>query len=82
MLRESNFCLKLLGKLMIEQSQLNKNKLTKMLSELNVPETLISETHKISSDCKMARFSPISLEPKDMYNKATSIINALENQLK
>ena len=72
----------LLGKLMIEQSQLNKNKLTKMLSELNVPETLISETHKISSDCKMARFSPISLEPKDMYNKATSIINALENQLK
>ena len=72
----------LLGKLMIEQSQLNEKKITEMLSELNVPEILISETHKISSDCKMARFSPISLEPKEMYDKATSIINALENKLK
>ena len=72
----------LLGKLMIDQSQLNKNKLTEMLSELNVPETLISETLGISNDCKMARFSPVSLEPKEMFNKATSIINALENKLK
>ena len=72
----------LLGKLMIEQSQLKKEIITRELSNHNVSTQLIDQTIKISNDCKMARFSPMILPPNEMFIEAEKVINELENQLK
>lgn len=72
----------LLGKLMIEQSQLKKEIITQELSKHNVSTQLIDQTIKISNDCKMARFSPMILPPNEMFIEAEKVINELENQLK
>ena len=72
----------LLGKLMIDQSQLKKEIISKELKDQNVEESLIEKTIKVSNDCKMARFSPMVLPPSEMYNQAENIINELESQLK
>jgi hypothetical protein len=72
----------LLGKLMIEQSELKQETITNELKKQNISKSLIDETLKIASDCKMARFSPLILAPKEMLLKAEKIINELENQLK
>lgn len=72
----------LLGKLMIEQSQLKQEKITDEFKKQNINESLIEETLKISNDCKMARFSPLVLAPNEMFLKAEKVINELENQLK
>ncbi len=72
----------LLGKLMIEQSQLKQQTITDEFKKQHVNESLIEETLKISNDCKMARFSPLVLAPNEMFLKAEKVINELENQLK
>ena len=72
----------LLGKLMIDQSQLKQQIITEELKKQNVKESLIEETIKVSNDCKMARFSPFVLAPNEMFTKAEKVINELENQLK
>ncbi len=72
----------LLGKLMIDQSQLKREIISKELKSQNVKEFLIEKTLKVSNDCKMARFSPLILPPSEMYNQAENIINELESQLK
>ena len=71
----------LLGKLMIEQSQLKQETITEELKKQNINESLIQETLKVSKDCKMARFSPLVLAPNEMFTKAEKVINELENQL-
>ncbi len=71
----------LLGKLMIEQSQLKQETITEELKKQQVKESLIEETLKVSNDCKMARFSPLVLAPDEMLTKAEKVINELENQL-
>ncbi|MAW64658.1 MAG: hypothetical protein CMD18_00520 [Flavobacteriales bacterium] len=72
----------LLGKLMIEQSQLKQETITDEFKKQNINDSLIKETLKISNDCKMARFSPLVLAPNEMFLKAEKVINELENQLK
>lgn len=72
----------LLGKLMIEQSQLNQQTINDQFKKQHINESLIEETLKISNDCKMARFSPLVLAPNEMFLKAEKVINELENQLK
>lgn len=72
----------LLGKLMIDQSQLKKEFIIEKLNKNEIEQSLIDRTIKISNDCKMARFSPMVLPPNEMYNEAESVINELENQLK
>ncbi|MFL2581786.1 MAG: BatD family protein [Flavobacteriales bacterium] len=72
----------LLGKLMIEQSQLKQQTITEELKKQKIKESLIQETLKVSNDCKMARFSPLVLAPNEMFTKAEKVINELENQLK
>lgn len=72
----------LLGKLMIEQSELNKTVITQKLEELKINTDLISATLKVSNDCKMARFSPMVLPPDEMYKQAENVINELERQIK
>ncbi len=72
----------LLGKLMIDRSELKKEKIKSLLSENGVDQDLIDRTVKISDECKMARFSPMVLPPNEMYTKAEGIINELESKLK
>lgn len=72
----------LLGKLMIDQSQLKQLTITNELKKQNIKQSLIDDTLKISNDCKMARFSPLVLAPDEMFRKAEKVINELENQLK
>lgn len=72
----------LLGKLMIDRSQLKKETIITHLKNQMVEEHLINQTIKVSNDCKMARFSPIVLSPKEMYAEAERIIHELETQLK
>ena len=72
----------LLGKLMIDQSQLKQKIITEELNKQNVNQDLIDETLKISNDCKMSRYSPLILAPNEMFIKAEKVINELENQLK
>lgn len=72
----------LLGKLMIDPSQLKQQTIAEELKKQNVNESLIDETIKVSNDCKMARFSPLVLAPNEMFSKAEQVINDLENQLK
>jgi hypothetical protein len=72
----------LLAKLMIDQSELKKERITQALQKQNVEDSLIKKTLQVSNDCKMARFSPIVLPPSEMYSQAENIINDLERQLK
>lgn len=72
----------LLGKLMIDRSELKKEKIKVLLSENGVDQDLIDRTVKLSDECKMARFSPMVLPPNEMYTKAEGIINELESKLK
>ena len=72
----------LLGKLMIDQSQLKQLTITNELKKQNIEQSLIEDTLKISNECKMARFSPLVLAPDEMFLKAEKVINELENQLK
>lgn len=72
----------LLGKLMIDRSELKKEKIKSVLLENGVNQELIDRTLKISDECKMARFSPMVLPPNEMYSKAEGIINELESKLK
>ena len=72
----------LLGKLMIDQSQLKQQIITEELKKQNVEESLIEEILKVFNDCKMARFSPLVLAPNEIFTKAEKVINELEIQLK
>ena len=72
----------LLGKLMIDQSQLKKEIIKEELTQQGVDSELIENTLNVSSDCKMARFSPMVLPPNEMFSQAETVINELENQLK
>ena len=70
------------GKLMLEQEQMDKQTIKKILINKNIPETLVEQTIKISEQCKMARFSPLSISKKDLFTDAKTVINQLENLLK
>jgi hypothetical protein len=70
------------GKLMLEQEQMDKQTIKKILIEKNIPEALVEKTIKIQEQCKMARFSPLSISKNEMFADAKDVINQLENLLK
>ena len=70
------------GKLMLDEEQMDKQTIKKILIEKNISETLVEQTIKISEQCKMARFSPLSISKKDLFTEAKTVINQLENLLK
>ena len=70
------------GKLMLEQNQMDKQTIKKILIEKNIPDTLVEQTIKISEQCKMARFSPLSISKNELFTDAKAVINQLENLLK
>lgn len=72
----------LLGKLMIEKSQLNKTSITSLLSGKQVPEELIKKVNTVSDQCKMARYSPLNISKETMLHEAEAIINELEKTIK
>lgn len=70
------------GKLMLEQSQMNKQVIQNILREKNIPDEVIQKTLKISEQCKMARFSPVPISKSTLFEAAKNVINQLENLLK
>jgi hypothetical protein len=69
-------------KLMLEQSQMNKQVIQNILREKKIADEVIQKTVKISEQCKMARFSPVPISKSALFEDAKNIINQLENLLK
>lgn len=69
-------------KLMLDQNQMDKQTINRILIEKNIPKNLVEETIKISEQCKMARFSPLSISKNELFTDAKATINQLENILK
>lgn len=69
-------------KLMLDQSQMNKEEISNILRDNGIAEQLVGQTIKISEQCKMARFSPLPISKSELFEEATTVINQLENLLK
>ncbi|MGB0887517.1 MAG: BatD family protein [Vicingaceae bacterium] len=70
------------NKLNIPVAELNQSNIKEKLTQLNVNEqtsTALMETIEL---CDMARFAPVSIAEKEVYNKAETIINQIEQEVK
>lgn len=70
-------------KLTIPVAELNKEKITVVLSEKNVDESVIEKLTEILNTCEYARFAPGGLkEMGNLYEDAIQVISTLEGLIK
>lgn len=69
-------------KLNIPVSELNQNNIREKLATLNVSDIATNELMETIELCDMARFAPIAVSDQEVYNKAETIINKIEQEVK
>lgn len=69
-------------KLNIAVSELNQNNIKDKLIAISVAEQTINSLIETIELCDMARFAPVSVSEQEVYNKAESIINQIEQEVK
>ena len=69
-------------KLHIPIAELNQNNIKEKLVQNNVNEQTIAALMDTIELCDMARFAPVSISEQEVYNKAETIINQIEGEVK
>jgi len=70
------------SKLHLETSEFNKEKIEELLSQKNVTHATRNGFIALLTACELARYTPLSVvEMQNDYDKAASVINALDKQL-
>lgn len=69
-------------KLNIAPSELNQNNIKGKLIAINVSEQTIQALIETIELCDMARFAPVAVSEQEVYDKAASIINQIEQEVK
>ena len=69
-------------KLNMAASELNKNNIKEKLVSINVSEQTSNSLMETLELCDMARFAPVNVAEQEVYNKAESIINQIEQEVK
>lgn len=69
-------------KLNIAPSELNQNNIKDKLIAINVSEQTTHSLIETIELCDMARFAPVAVSEQEVYNKAESIINQIEQEVK
>jgi hypothetical protein len=70
------------SKLRLETSEFNKEKIEELLSQKNVTRATRDGFIALLTACELARYTPLSVvEMQNDYDKAASVINALDKQL-
>ena len=68
-------------RLTIPTADLNKETITQLLEQKNVPATLIEETKEVLSTAEFARYAPSTNQDMNaLYSKTVELINQLEEQ--
>ena len=70
------------NKLNIEAAELNQSNIKEKLTHINVSEETSKELIETIELCDMARFAPVSISEQEVYNKAETIINQIEQEVK
>ncbi|MBJ6367386.1 BatD family protein [Snuella sedimenti] len=69
------------ARLLIETSDLSKDKISSLLKEKQVDETVINDFIQIIESCDLARYTPINnVTMQDDYNKAAKTISLIDKQ--
>lgn len=69
-------------KLNIAAAELNQSNIKEQLANINVSEQTSKELMDTIELCDMARFAPVSISEQEVYNKAETIINQIEQEVK
>ena len=69
-------------KLHIPIAELNQNNIKEKLSQTNVSQQTSAALMDTIELCDMARFAPVSISEQEVYNKAESIINQINEEVK
>ncbi|MDG1477350.1 MAG: BatD family protein [Vicingaceae bacterium] len=69
-------------KLHIPTAELNQNNIKEKLVQVNVNEQTVTALMDTIELCDMARFAPVSISEQEVYNKAETIINQIEEEVK
>tara|TARA_B100000787_G_scaffold29375_2_gene19570 strand:+ start:286 stop:2004 length:1719 start_codon:yes stop_codon:yes gene_type:complete len=70
------------AKLRIETSDISKDKITELLKNNSLDESVINSFIEVFNSCDMARYSPVSVvEMKDDYEKSKLVITQIDKQL-
>jgi hypothetical protein len=70
------------NKLNIPVAELNQSNIKEKLVQLNVSEQTSKELMDTIELCDMARFAPVSISEQEVYTKAETIINQIEQEVK
>jgi len=69
-------------KLNIAVAELNQSNIKDKLTSINVSEQTTTALIETIELCDMARFAPVSISEQEVYNKAETIINQIEEEVK
>jgi len=69
-------------KLNIDLADLNKENIAQNLTEVKVSDNTIQQLIDTIDMCDMARFSPVAVSEQEIFSKAESIINKIEEEVK
>jgi len=69
-------------KLHIPAAELNQHNIKEKLNALNVSESTSKALIETIELCDMARFAPVSISENEVYTKAETIINQIEEEVK
>jgi len=69
-------------KLNIAVAELNQSNIKDKLTSINVSEQTTASLIETIELCDMARFAPVSISEQEVYNKAETIINQIEEEVK
>lgn len=70
------------NKLNIPTSELNQHNIKEKLNAIHVSEATINELMETIELCDMARFAPVPVSEKNVYDKAKNSISTIENEVK
>ncbi|AEH00744.1 MULTISPECIES: BatD family protein [unclassified Lacinutrix] len=71
------------AKLNIETSELSKDRISVLLTEKNVEQTVINDFISILENCELARYTPITtVTMQQDYDKAAKTINLIDKQIR
>ncbi|MCO6501188.1 MAG: protein BatD [Vicingus serpentipes] len=68
-------------KLNIAVSELNQSNIKEKLTAINVTENTVTDLIETLELCDMARFAPVAVAEQEVYDKAASIINKIEDEV-
>jgi len=68
-------------KLNISKSELNRENIKENLTKIKVSEQTTNSLIETIDLCDMARFAPVSLSEQEIYDRAATIINKIEDEI-